>query len=394
MINKRKQKNKAVILTSRKNHYVTAQPVIEELQKRDWEVRTLRFERVWERVENVLKTVKKSSIRHDIWNPQESKDKNYEKNPPSRYRIISRVIAKIIDISNIEKPNIVITMTDGPSLETIAIQTGRMLNIPSLLLQVGVIGPNYKCQNFLVDKIAIMGQFSKNVLVKCGVDESKLIVTGRPTYDVLARADEVFDKEKICTELGIAPGKKIILFATENLPPRERDIIFYAACRAINNLSDMDFVIKVHPAELDYAVYGKVANEMGLNPVVTKDINIYEVIYVCDAMITMFSTTALEAMILGKPVITVNLTDMKDPMPYAETGAAIGVYREKDSVPAIEGVLTDRTVQERLAVNRGEFVYAHAYKQDGKATERVANLIDKMIEKSKEDKHGRIEQNS
>ena len=312
---KRTRKNKAMIITSRKNHYITVQPVIEELQKRNWEVTTLRFERVWERVENALKTVKKSSIRDDTWNPSRSKDKSYEKDPPNRYLLISRLIAMLVNIFNIQKPNIIITMTDGPPLETIAILTGRLLNIPSLLLQVGVIGPNYKRnQSFLVDKIATMGQFSKNVLVSCGVDESKLIVTGRPTYDILARADEVFNKEEICKELRIATEKKIILFATENLPPRERDTIFYAVCRAIKNLSEVEFVIKVHPAELDYAIYEKVANGMGLSPAVTKDINIYEVIYVCDVMITMFSTTALEAMILNKPVITVNLTGMKDPM--------------------------------------------------------------------------------
>lgn len=77
---KQTRKNKAMIITSRKNHYITVQPVIEELQKRNWEVTTLRFERVWERVENALKTVKKSSIRDDTWNPSRSKDKSYEKN--------------------------------------------------------------------------------------------------------------------------------------------------------------------------------------------------------------------------------------------------------------------------------------------------------------------------
>ena len=350
------------------------------MQKRNWEVTTLRFERVWERVENALKTVKKSSIRDDTWNPSRSKDKNYEKDPPNRYLIISRLIAMLVNIFNIQKPNIIITMTDGPPLETIAILTGRLLNIPSVLLQVGVIGPNYKRnQSFLVDKIATMGQFSKNVLVSCGVDESKLIVTGRPTYDILARADEVFNKEEICKELGIATEKKIILFATENLPPRERDTIFYAVCRAIKNLSEVEFVIKVHPAELDYAIYEKVANGMGLSPVVTKDINIYEVIYVCDVMITMFSTTALEAMILNKPVITVNLTGMKDPMPYAESGAAIGVYKEEDIVSAIRDALYNEEVRQMLAINRKKFIYEHAYKQDGKATERVAGLIQLSI---------------
>jgi CDP-glycerol glycerophosphotransferase (TagB/SpsB family) len=46
-------------------------------------------------------------------------------------------------------------------------------------------------------------------------------------------------------------------------------------------------------------------------------------------MITAYSTTAIEAMILKKPVVIVNLSGEKDQMPYVRSGASVGVYKKR-----------------------------------------------------------------
>jgi CDP-glycerol glycerophosphotransferase (TagB/SpsB family) len=89
------------------------------------------------------------------------------------------------------------------------------------------------------------------------------------------------------------------------------------------------------------------------------------------------STVGLEAMLLDKPVITFDPIGTMNP--YAETDAVIGVRKENDLVAAIKGALYDPEVRRKLSEARRKFVYEYAYLQDGKASQRVANLIEKMI---------------
>jgi CDP-glycerol glycerophosphotransferase (TagB/SpsB family) len=102
---------------------------------------------------------------------------------------------------------------------------------------------------------------------------------------------------------------------------------------------------------------------------------------------TVHSTVALEAMLLNKPVITINLTGTPDYMPYAESGAALGVYREEDLVPAIRKALRDPQVIEEMAQSREKFISEYAYKPDGQAAKRIAELITRLIAES-ESKRG------
>jgi hypothetical protein len=370
-------KNKALVVTSRNVQFTIVQPVVEELQRRHWKVTVLRFERIWEKAERLLSmTTKRRSLKSF-----------YVKTTPKRpkkinwyvYNLIARFALYLMNLFGLEKPDVIIVLTDGPLPCKITVLVGKLANIPSLLLlHVGMIGRNYECPSFLVDKIAVTGEFAKDILIKCGVDENRLVITGRPAYDALVHAEKQFDKDVIYGKLGLDPTKKIIVYTTENLPPRESRAMTHAICKAVKQFSDLQFVIKVHPSELTLSIYERAIKEIGVNALITRDANIYEVLYICDIVITAFSATALDAMILDKPVITINFTGLEDPLPFAESGAAIGVYEESDLVPAIKIGLYDDHARKKLREARKKFVFEQSYKQDGKATERVVELIEQM----------------
>ncbi|MCK4348561.1 MAG: hypothetical protein KAW47_08080, partial [Thermoplasmatales archaeon] len=61
----------------------------------------------------------------------------------------------------------------------------------------------------------------------------------------------------------------------------------------------------------------------------------------------------------------------------------IGVYRCEDIIPAIKSALYDMNARERLKNARERFIYEHHYALDGKATERVVNLITQMIKEKR-----------
>ena len=57
-------------------------------------------------------------------------------------------------------------------------------------------------------------------------------------------------------------------------------------------------------------------------------------------------------------------------------GVALGVYKETDLVAAIAQLLKNPS---ELAKHREEYIEKYLYKIDGKATERVIDLINEMI---------------
>jgi hypothetical protein len=63
---------------------------------------------------------------------------------------------------------------------------------------------------------------------------------------------------------------------------------------------------------------------------------------------------------------------------------ALGVYKEEDLKPTIKKLLGSNSI---LAKNRERYIKKYLYKIDGKATERVAKLIEEMIEESKNRKY-------
>jgi len=369
----------ALVVTSRDVQYAIVRPVIQELRRRGWKVTTLHFERIWEKVvENILLMTQRKRSLESFY--VKTPTKVSKKKSLYVYNFISKFISHLISAVKMDKPHIVVVLTDGPLPCKIAVLVAKFLNIPSLLLlHVGMIGPKYDCPSFLVDKLAVPGEYARDILIKCGVDRKRLVVTGRPAYDALVRAEEQFKKDEICGKLGLDPTRKIIVHTTENLPLRESEAMVRAICKGVREFSDSQFIIKVHPSELALSMYERVIKDIGLNALITRDANIYEVLYICDVMITGFSATALDAMILDRPVITVNLTGLEDPLPYAESGAATGVYEEKDLVPAIKEVLYDEDARKKLREARGKFVHEQSYKKDGKATERVAELMGQMI---------------
>jgi len=155
---------------------------------------------------------------------------------------------------------------------------------------------------------------------------------------------------------------------------------FNAVFATIKEFPEALLIIKQHPAEPKrytqmIAHYLKKYNVSAI--IVPKDCDIYELLYICDLMITRHSTTAMEAVALNKPVIILNLSGEPYPVEYVKEGIALGVYKAEDLKPVIKKLIENNSI---LAKNRGKYIKKYLYKIDGKATERIVNLIEDMIE--------------
>jgi spore coat polysaccharide biosynthesis predicted glycosyltransferase SpsG len=239
--------------------------------------------------------------------------------------------------------------------------------------------------------IAVVSPFARDAHIKMGAPAEKLFVTGQPRFDLIDQSKS--SSQAIMAQLKVPQNKGIIVLATQPLSAlwteEERKEFLEAILNVMAEFPEKQLVIKLHPSDKmeEYQQMSAVKNS---NVIICQHIDLYGLLRSCDVLITAHSTVALEAMILNKPVITVNLTGRPDVMPYAESGAALGVYLKEDLAPAIDTTLYNDHVREDLAKKREEFVFEHAYKLDGQATGRVVELMMRLIKEAKNGKKGEV----
>jgi len=233
------------------------------------------------------------------------------------------------------------------------------------------------------DKMAVFGPYFKHLLTNVSAyPENSVIVTGQPRYDVLDTLQKRYTKESILNQYGIDAEKKIILWTTQCIGISDEENIknFQAVRATMDELDDAAIIIKQHPRE--GGKYTQMISQYLNLPrddifLVPKTADTFSLIRACDVMMTKWSTTAIEALALDKPLIIMNMGDDPDKVEYVKQGVALGVYQEKDLAPAIEKSVNNCA---ELAEQRKEYIEQYLYKIDGRAALRVVNLIKQIIE--------------
>lgn len=233
-------------------------------------------------------------------------------------------------------------------------------------------------------KIAVIGNYTKDLFIHRGIPSQSICVTGLPKLDVILNRE--FDRTEFLKKVGLTDGKKIISLLTDAAVEHrlwtrnQRKDFIYRIIKSLKDVHEIQLIIKVHPVE-DPTDYVLINEELGGSAKVLKDINLYDVIEISDVVITGISTAGLESLLFEKPLITPNFYNDPEYIPYIRDGVAIGVYDSKDLMSAVRAALNDRETRGIMATNRERFIYYFAYLQDGKASARVAELILNMVKK-------------
>lgn len=316
-------------------------------------------------------------------------------------------VVKIIELSKriveVEKPDAVVVASENSRDNRGLIAACHIRSIPVVALQHGMLSASdtlfsrYRCQAYelqgsptklsiIPDRLCVYGEDTKSILTQLGFPTDRVVITGQPRYDILVKAGEIFDRKRFCATWGIDSTKPIVLIGSQPFRhvagDREdyRKSFYRSVFQALSDEPWIQIVIKTHPVE-EEEWHEELTKEMGVKAVVLRrDSDTNEALYACDVLITSYSTVAVEAMILGKPVITINLTGNPDLVPYAQKGAAIGVYKAEDIAPAVKDALENPEVRKGLEKGRQRYLENQLYKTDGQATRRVVNLVYKMIQ--------------
>ena len=278
-------------------------------------------------------------------------------------------------------PDIICLMPQSDFLQQMASALAKTkYNIPTLASSAAwetADSRSFK-RHLHADKIVVMGEGIKETYLESGLEPGRIVVTGVAHFDLLFNRNKEQD-DKILSECGICPSSRIIMFATQNISGGETEQSLIGVISVVLKFEDIQLVIKVHPQE-DIAICQAIA-ERYHNPRihVVKDIEVYALISRCELLITKHSTTALEAMLVDKPVITINLSAQPSHVLYAEEGASLGVNRYEDIEPAIMKALYDKEIRSRLQAAREKFIRRWAGEPDGQASQRIVNVMKEMI---------------
>jgi|GEM_PF-2880813 len=265
--------------------------------------------------------------------------------------------------------------------------------IPTLFVQEGAMNPTDDFPvNLYPDKLAVWGDVAKGIYIEKGIERSKIFITGQPRFD--------WYYEFKPSDLKLNRPKRV-LFASQALwryPDSYVDAdkiisdtieIIARVCRELG----LDLYCKLHPSDneklykiegvkilVDPAVSKKKQTKWfcstGYDPDISDLKNLVKLISSFDVVITMLSTLGLEAMILKKPAIFFDMAEYYRNSQIniklkTEANFAF-VHNEQDFRNLLELYIKNPEAHLTQAI---DFLYKFLYKDDGKASERLRNLI-------------------
>lgn len=255
--------------------------------------------------------------------------------------------------------------------------------IPSMVVQQGIInetGIEWQC--FSADDMAVFGPKSRDALRHHGVPLERIHVTGYPILDSLKQLPESLTQQ-VRTELGIPEGYPMVLFASQAYVygafanPEARRQMLTAIGEAAKAVPELFLVVKAHPtAERESELRGLI----GVGPrivYVNPTADIQRFIRACDVFVTFFSTCGLQALIAGKPMITVRWPGSKTDNMFGKSDAVWTATSTDELICHLRlliGTARDQAMAERESAIR-QFVHEWTYRPDGRAAERVADVL-------------------
>ncbi|MHB8510978.1 MAG: oligosaccharide flippase family protein [Actinomycetota bacterium] len=292
----------------------------------------------------------------------------------------------------VEGSNAVIIGNDFTPFERLVIDEARAAGCASVLLQDGVIslegdqaGGGARSGSAIVniakrvltlggmpfdqrpygcggcDAICVYGPSTKATLEKRGVPSDRIFVTGQPRYDALRS--------------GSTPRTHILVttqpFSRYGLASLEQETSTFVSM--INGaLSESSSVIvKLHP-DTDSSSRQKLMEQFKDRVTFEQAAPIDDLYRGSTALVTLSSTTALEAMLYHVPVVVVDVPGFPTTLPYVESGAVVVARGAEEIAPAIREALAG-SASTHAAIDR--FLSEHLAPVDGLAAQRVADVV-------------------
>jgi hypothetical protein len=199
-----------------------------------------------------------------------------------------------------------------------------------------------------------------------------IAVTGSPRLDALAAEVHRLDAAAVLRARGAAgagAAHKLVVVVSKFGEIRAH---LPGLLQAVRGMEDVRLAVKTHPAETA-APYEIAAAGLPHVTVLPASADLAALLRAADAIVTVNSTVALDALTLGVPTLTIGLPNNLSP--FVTAGALAGASSADEIGPALGRVLYDRGFREQLSAAAASVAAEYRMAPDGGAAERSAAAV-------------------
>ena len=205
----------------------------------------------------------------------------------------------------------------------------------------------------------------------------ELVVTGSPRLDQLRETARGWDAGALRGRLGLSASEPLVVVASRFRGIRRTHQAIGGALAGLLKALDtlgVNSLIKPHPAEGD-ADYARVLAETGVKRarVLPASAELLPLLHAADALVTVESLAAVEAIVLDRPVIVLSAPTNLGAL--VEAGVALAVPAGEDPTDVLRRALFDEGTREALRLAREAYRPQVAFGTDGAATARIVALL-------------------
>jgi hypothetical protein len=303
------------------------------------------------------------------------------------------------EMFRVEQPDAVAMSYETGAYALAAIVAAWERGIPTVGVQHGLITPNSseymhpkvarsKSDNGcpIPTKTALGGPYSAEMLTKLSTyPEDSVDVTGYTKHDDLAelkRNESKLDRKRLLNEVGLTPDGRTIMIASGGFhskygwaPEYDKEIL-EALLNISATRSDAQLLVRLHPMEDGDMQREAISRSRGRAAIVKGERN--DLLWASDILVTVNSAVALDALILGKPILM--LDHASEDVPILDLGSAATFYKLDDLSGRVTRLLETPEQFERETAEAHSEIARHANSVDGRASSRVASLLRQLAE--------------
>jgi len=271
----------------------------------------------------------------------------------------------------------------------------RMCGIPSLELQHGLeyLGSGSVSKQHGAEYIAVYGRVTQDEFAALGFPRERFPIVGSPRFDAYKReavlAHRVRREGEGISVLCIGFAVSVEWFYDDY----DLEEYYSAVAQALEKIPNSSAIIKLRPGSFRESSCRSTIDTIfaRVSHTIAHDEPFSELFASADIVVSYFSTVVLEALQFNKPTIVFSAQAMERECirfhltQYADAGGLIVTYTQEELEIACRSLANDEALRKRLA--RGaEKVLTQLYSFDGKASERIVALIERLAQKQNE--HG------
>ncbi len=281
-------------------------------------------------------------------------------------------------------PSVILEWAETAQEEKTIIQIAKKFNIETLYLQHAMAATEEISKNmgyfishlayqFLSDQQVVWGHPAKEYALSH--NNKNILVAGSPRHD------------KFFNFKNNSDNKGIILFAptipsavsSKNITTEAIQIFnefIQKTCTIVNNIPNKKLLVKPHPTPALIYDIVKLVKEVDPNITITYGSDLLQIINNCELVITTNnSTIAIDAMMLNKPVISLQTQPIFLEEQIVKMGAVISITKISDIEVTVKKLIDDKELQKQLLTRSKSFLDHHFVNQ-GNASKQLAKILD------------------